>query len=96
MKLTAIKRSRLISSLKDEANGLEVTKSFIFRADSYLTDLKVKLTKNGQLVPNTKLLIGSSIGDQGVNHYNFYQVEPEGVATVNGDERKILFGNFDS
>ncbi len=75
--------------LRDEANGLEVTKTFIFRADSYLTDLQVKLTRNGQTVPNTKLLIGASIGDQGINHYNFYQVEPEGVTTIDGKNQRF-------
>ncbi len=75
--------------LRDEAGGLEITKSFIFRADSYLSDIQIKLTRNGQTVPNTKLLIGSSIGDQGVNFYNFYQVEPEGMATINGDNERF-------
>ncbi len=69
--------------LKDEASGLEVTKSFIFHADSYITDLGVKLTKNGQPVPNTRLLIGSSIGDQGIKFHNYYHIEPEAVAYVN-------------
>ncbi len=70
--------------LRDEANGLEVTKSFIFHADSYVTDLQIKLTKNGQPVQNTKLLIGSSIGDQGIQFHNNYHVEPEAVAFING------------
>ncbi len=69
--------------LRDEANGVEVTKSFNFSADSYVTDLQVKLTRNGQPVPNTKLLIGASIGDQGIEHHNYYHIEPEGVAFVN-------------
>ncbi len=75
--------------LKDDVNGLEVTKSFVFHANSYVTDLKIKVTKNGQTVPNTKLLIGASIGDHGINHYNFYQVEPEGVATVDGASERF-------
>lgn len=70
--------------LKDEASGLEVVKSFVFHADSYVTDLQVKLTKNGQPVPNTKLLIGASIGDQGIKFHSYYHVEPEAVAFVNG------------
>lgn len=74
--------------LTDSANGVEVTKTFIFRADSYLTDLQVKLTKGGQPVPNTKLLIGASLGDQGIKHHNFYHIEPEAVAVTNdGIER---------
>lgn len=74
--------------LTDAANGVEITKSFVFRADSYLADLQVKLTKDGQPVPNTKLLIGASLGDQGIKHHNFYHIEPEGVAvTTNKIER---------
>ena len=71
--------------LKDEASGLEVTKTFVFTADSYVTDLQIKLTRNGQPVPNTKLLIGASLGDQGIKHHNFYHIEPEGVANVGGN-----------
>ena len=69
-------------------NGVEVTKTFLFRADSYVSDLKTKLTKNGQIVPNTKLLIGASIGDQGIPHHDFYRIEPEGVALVNDEIRR--------
>lgn len=74
--------------LRDETNGLEVTKSFIFNADSYVTDLQVKLTRSGQPVPNTKLLIGASIGDHGINHHNYYHIESEAVAFVNGDTER--------
>lgn len=70
--------------LRDEANGIEAVKSFVFNADSYVTDLQVKLTKNGQVVPNTKLLIGASLGDQGIGHHNYYHIEPEAVGYVNG------------
>ena len=63
-------------------NGVEVTKTFLFRADSYVADLGIKLTRNGQTVPNTKLLIGASIGDHGINHHNFYHIESEGIASV--------------
>ncbi len=62
--------------------GVEVTKKFVFRGDTYLADLSVTLTKDGKNVPNTRLMIGPSIGDQGINQYNFYTVEPEGVYTV--------------
>ena len=74
--------------LKDEVSGLEVTKSFIFNADSYVTDLQIKLTRNGQPVPNTKLLIGASIGDHGINNHNYYHIEPEAVSFVNGETER--------
>lgn len=75
--------------LKDEANGLEVTKSFVFHADNYVTDLNIKVLRNGQPVPNVKLLIGASIGDQSIQHHNYYHIEPEAVAftTEKGAER---------
>jgi len=62
---------------------VEVTKTFIFRADSSLTDLQIKATRGGQIIPNTKLLIGMAIGDQGIKVHNYYLVEPEGVAFAN-------------
>jgi YidC/Oxa1 family membrane protein insertase len=70
--------------LKDEANALEVTKSFTFHADNFLTDLSIKVLRNGQPVPNVKLLIGASPGDQGISHHNYYHIEPEGVVFTNG------------
>lgn len=69
-------------------NGVEVAKTFLFRADSYVADLGVKLTRNGQTVPNTKLAIGASIGDHGINHHNFYHIEAETVANVSGEIKR--------
>ncbi len=68
-----------------DASGVEVTKTFIFRADNYIADLSVKFTKNGQPVPNTKLLIGASIGDHAIVHHSFYHIEPEAIAYANDD-----------
>jgi YidC/Oxa1 family membrane protein insertase len=63
---------------------VEVTKTFIFRADSSLTDLQIKATRLGQTIPNTKLSIGTAIGDQGIKVHNYYLVEPEAVSFANG------------
>ncbi len=90
IELSAGQTTKIDFVLKDEANGVEVTKSFNFSADTYVTDLQVKLTKNGQVVPNTKLLIGASIGDQGIPHHNYYHIEPEAVAFVNGKAERHL------
>lgn len=65
--------------------GVTVKKSFVFRADNYVADLGVDLRQNGQPVPNTKLAIGASIGDHAINHHNFYHIESESVARINGD-----------
>lgn len=76
-------QERQIEFKLTDASGVEVTKTFVFRADNYVADLSVKLTKGGQSVPNTKLLIGASLGDQGIPHHNFYHIEPEAVAYAN-------------
>ncbi|MBC7899242.1 MAG: membrane protein insertase YidC [Saprospiraceae bacterium] len=68
-----------------DASGLEVRKSFVFRADTYISDLTVSVKQNGEAVPNTKLLIGASIGDHAINHHTFYQIESEAAAGVNDD-----------
>lgn len=59
---------------------VEITKSFKFYGDSYLNDLSIKATRNGQTIPNTKLAIGASIGDQGIKHHSYYHIEAEAVA----------------
>ncbi|HEX3100450.1 MAG TPA: membrane protein insertase YidC, partial [Pyrinomonadaceae bacterium] len=72
-----------------DASGVEVKKSFVFRANSYVADLGISLKKGGQPVPNTKLLIGASVGDQGIPHHNFYHIEPEAIASgTEGVNRK--------
>lgn len=90
IELSAGQTTKIDFVLKDEVNGVEVTKTFNFSADSYVTDLQIKLTKNGQVVPNTKLLIGASIGDQAIPHHNYYHIEPEAVAFVNGKAERHL------
>ena len=76
-------QERTIEFKLTDASGLDVTKTFVFRADSYVADLSVKLAKAGQPMPNAKLLIGASIGDQAIPHHNFYHIEPEAVGFVN-------------
>jgi len=68
-----------------DGSGAEVKKTFVFRADSYVADLQIRLTRNGQPVPNTKLLVGASVGDQGIEHHNFYHIEPEAIAYVDNN-----------
>ncbi|MEP6902047.1 MAG: membrane protein insertase YidC, partial [Actinomycetota bacterium] len=91
--LTEGQEKQIDFTLTDE-NGTEVKKTFIFRADSYLADLQVKLTRNGQTVPNTKLLIGSSIGDQGIVYHNFYHIEPEAVSLVKSKIQRYPGASF--
>ena len=70
------------------ASGAEVKKTFVFRGDSYVADLNLTAKNNGQPVPNTKLLIGASIGDHAINYHNLYHIESEAVAAVDGDIKR--------
>ncbi|HEY6190022.1 MAG TPA: membrane protein insertase YidC [Pyrinomonadaceae bacterium] len=76
--------------LQDTASGLNVSKRITFYADRYTAEIEVNLSLNGQPVPQAKIMIGPSIGDQGVKHYSFYSVAPEGIAVVvDKDERHL-------
>jgi YidC/Oxa1 family membrane protein insertase len=80
--LTANEKKRLTFSLHDGANKLEIAKSITFDAESYSADLEVKATRGGEPMPQVKLQIGPSIGDQGIKYYSFYSVAPEAIASV--------------
>lgn len=87
---------RAIEFALTDANGIEAKKKFVFRGDSYIADLAVDVKRGGQPVPNTKLLIGASIGDHAINHHTFYQIESEAVAAVDGDiERHQGYYSFE-
>jgi len=83
--LKANEKKRLTFSLKDNASNLEVTKTITFSGDEYRTDLEVSVNRGGQHVPHVKVMLGPSIGDQGVKTYSYYSVAPEAVAAV-GDK----------
>jgi YidC/Oxa1 family membrane protein insertase len=68
--------------LRDSATGLDVTKRITFDAQRYSTDLELMIKRGDQVVPQVKLKIGPSIGDQGIKHYTFYSVAPEAIAAV--------------
>lgn len=76
--------------LHDDTTGLDVIKAVTFNADRYDVGVEVKLTRGGQTVPQTKLVIGPSIGDQGVAHYSFYSVAPEGISVVNSKMQRLV------
>ena len=63
----------------------EIKKSFVFRGEQLRCRPWVTFRQNGQVVPNTKLAIGASIGDHAINHHTFYQIEAETVARIDGD-----------
>ena len=65
------------------SNGVQVRKRIVFDADHYETAFSVSIKRGDQAVPQVKVAIGPSIGDQGVSRHTFYSVAPEGVAYVN-------------
>jgi len=68
-----------------KSSGVEITKTLVMDANSYIANLEVTLKRNDQIVPQAKLRLGPSIGDQGVKRYTFYSVAPEAIAAV-GDK----------
>lgn len=82
LNLAGNEKKRLTFTLKDSTTNLEVIKSINFLADDYKTEVEVRVKRGDQQVNPVKIQIGPSIGDQGVKHYNFYSVAPEGVASV--------------
>jgi YidC/Oxa1 family membrane protein insertase len=68
-------------TLTDESAKLMVRKIITFHPDQYSVDIKVIFEQDGKTSP-AKLVLGPSIGDQGVQHYTFYSIPPEGVAAV--------------
>jgi len=64
----------------EDGNGLQVRKTIGFDADKYATELSVAVKRGDSVVPQVKVTIGPSIGDQGVSHHTFYSVAPEAVA----------------
>jgi YidC/Oxa1 family membrane protein insertase len=46
--------------------------------------LEVTVKRGDQIVPQAKLKVGPSIGDQGIRKYTFYSVAPEGIASMAG------------
>ncbi len=75
-------KRRITFLLTDRASGLDVVKTVELDADSYIANLEVTVKRGGQVVPEARLKVGPSIGDQGVKHYTFYSVAPEAVAAV--------------
>jgi membrane protein insertase, YidC/Oxa1 family, C-terminal domain len=81
---------RVEFTLRDESTGLEVIKAFTFHAERYDVGVDVKVTRGGQAAPQAQLVVGPSIGDQGIAHYSFYSVAPEGIAVVDGKAHRLL------
>ncbi len=83
--LTGNEKRSIEFALHNSSSGLVVTKRIEFDADSYSSDVAITIKRGDQLVPQAKLKIGPSIGDQGVQRHTFYSVAPEAIAAV-GDK----------
>jgi YidC/Oxa1 family membrane protein insertase len=83
--LAAGEKKRISFLLNDKATGLDVVKTIVLDADNYIADLEITIKRWGQIVPQAKVRVGPSIGDQGVKSYTFYSVAPEAVAAI-GDK----------
>ena len=83
--LAAGEKRRITFLLNDKATGLDVVKTIVLDADSYVADLEITIKRGDQVVPEAKIRVGPSLGDQGVKHYTFYSVAPEAVAAI-GDK----------
>ncbi len=77
-----------------QESGVEVRKRIVFDAERYETDLAVLVKRGDQVVPQVKLTIGPSIGDQGVGEHTFYSVAPEAVAQVGDNLERYLAANI--
>ena len=77
--------TKQLTFVLEDANGLQVRKTISFHGDEYQTDFSVRVKRGDAIVPQVKVTIGPSIGDQGITHHTFYSVAPEGVAHV-GDK----------
>jgi len=64
----------------ENPNQIQVRKSLTFDAEHYDTDLNVSVKRGNDVVPQVKLTVGPSIGDQGVPRHTFYSVAPEAIA----------------
>jgi YidC/Oxa1 family membrane protein insertase len=77
----------------EDANRIQVRKRIVFDAEHYETDLSVLVKRGEETIPQVKVTIGPSIGDQGVGYHTFYSVAPEAVAFVGGNlERHLAAG----
>jgi YidC/Oxa1 family membrane protein insertase len=67
----------------EEPNQVQIRKKIIFDGERYETDMAVSLKRGEQVMPQVKVAVGPSIGDQGIGHHTFYSVAPEAVSFVN-------------
>ena len=82
IKLAPNEEKRLNFVIRDSGNNFEVSKAITFKAESYATDLELRVRRGDQWLPQVQIKAGPSTGDQGLKSYSFYSVAPEAVARV--------------
>lgn len=82
-------RQSIVFTMNDAATGTDVSKEVTFLPDRYLTEVKIKIARQNQAVPQAKIAVGPSVGDQSIGYYTFYLYQPEGLANVSGEVRRI-------
>ncbi len=65
--------------LSDASTGLEISKKLVLDAERYDVQLELNIKRGGAALPQARLKVGPSIGDQGVPYYTFYSVAPEAI-----------------
>ncbi len=80
--LGADEKKRISFVLRESSTGLDVVKTIVLDAASYSADLEVTIKRGDKLVPQARVRVGPSIGDQGVKLHTFYSVAPEAVAAI--------------
>jgi YidC/Oxa1 family membrane protein insertase len=82
-----------ITFVFEDANRVQVRKTIVFDAERYETELSLSVKRGDETIPQVKVTIGPSIGDQGVGYHTFYSVAPEAVAYVSSKlERHLAAG----
>lgn len=73
---------RIDFKMVEPQTGLEAVKTIVFDPNSYVVNVGVRVAQRGATVPEVKMMLGPSVGDQGVPEYTFYSVAPQAVAVV--------------
>ncbi|HEX8284835.1 MAG TPA: membrane protein insertase YidC [Pyrinomonadaceae bacterium] len=95
LKLNPGEQKSLEFRLNEPASGLEVLKKLTFDAEHYVVKLETRVLQAGQPIPGAKIAVGPNIADQGVKHYDFYSIAPEGIAAAGDSVEHLTASSID-